>query len=310
MAGQPTQQHGRAFATLDVFTDTPFLGNPLAVVADTDDLDETAMQAIAREFNFSETVFLMHPEHAAHSARMRIFTPESELPFAGHPTIGTAIHVGLQRQASQPNSDALIVLEQPIGIVRVAVKFRPASPPFAEFDVPKRPQELGPAASTQAIADALNLMPHEIGFHNHKPVRFGAGVGFTYVPVASLDVLAKASVNLRNWQAAFGASSHNNAYLYTRFDGASSAQYRARMFWPAAGLNEDPATGSAAAGLAGVLARFDRPTEGWHKRIIEQGVEMGRASRIVLSMEIESGQLDSVRIGGNAVLVSTGTLYA
>ena len=298
----------RTFATLDVFTDTRFQGNPLAVVDDADGLDLPTMQAIAREFNFSETVFLMKPENPAHSAKMRIFTPASELPFAGHPTIGAAIHVAMRRTGGNGHGEALTVLEQKIGIVRVGVKFRPDASPFAEFDVPKRPEDIGPAASVDAIADALNLMPNEIGFQNHKATRFSAGVPFTYVPVASVEALARASMNLRSWQAAFGSADHNNAYLYTRLEGRSAAQFQARMFSPSDGIGEDPATGSAAAAFAGVVMRFDRPPEGWHKRVIEQGVEMGRPSRIVVSIEVENGRLDTVRIGGNAVVVTEGRL--
>lgn len=297
------------FATLDVFTGTRFAGNPLAVVRDADALSDEQMQAIAREFNLSETVFVLTPERPPHSARVRIFTPTSELPFAGHPTIGTAIHLAaLKAQGGGGAQEAIVLLEQNIGAVRVGVRFSPDNPPFAEFDAPKLPEETGKAPSIENIADALGLLPSEIGFQNHKPTRFSAGVPFNYVPVASLDAIRRAKVNMHAWPAAFGKGHASDAFVYTRETTSSSAHFHARMFAPAMGIAEDPATGSAAVGLAGPIMRFDQPPAGWHKRVIEQGFEMGRPSRIALSLEVEHGKLATARIGGQAVRVSEGLL--
>lgn len=297
------------FATLDVFTKQRFTGNPLAVVLDAGGLALDQMQAIAREFNFSETVFVMPPERPAHSARVRIFTPMGELPFAGHPTIGTAVFLALDKFGDRPSGEALIVLEEKIGSVRVGVRFRPEEPPFAEFDAPKLPVEIGEAPSAAVIADALDLMPSEIGFQNHRPTRFSAGVPYTFVPVASREAIARAAVNPRSWQGAFGTGADGDVYIYTRDTKHSSSSFHARMFGPAHGIAEDPATGSAAAAFAGVVTKFDRPPAGWHKRVIEQGFEMGRPSLITVSLEMERGALETVRIGGNAVLVSQGRLH-
>lgn len=297
------------FATLDVFTTMRFAGNPLAVVEGAAGLSDAQMQAIAREFNLSETVFLLPSERPAHVARMRIFTPSAELPFAGHPTIGTAVFLAKQRVADETHeSEALIVLEQKIGTVRVGVRLRPGQAPYAEFDAPKRPESLGEAPSVEHLADALNLLPSEIGFQNHKPTRFGAGVPYTFVPVASLGAIQKATVNLRSWPAAFGSGGHNAAYVYTRDTVHNTSHFHARMFVPGSGILEDPATGSAAVAFAAVVAEFDRPPAGWHKRVIEQGFEMQRPSLINVSLDVEQGRLETVRIGGNAVVVSEGTL--
>ncbi|MEL6227252.1 MAG: PhzF family phenazine biosynthesis isomerase, partial [Pseudomonadota bacterium] len=159
------------------------------------------------------------------------------------------------------------------------------------------------------LADALNLLPSEIGFQNHKPTKFSAGVPYTLVPVASIEAVRRAGVNAKSWSAAFGRSGHNAAYVYSRETESASAQFHARMFVPGSGILEDPATGSAAAAFAGAIARFDNPPAGWHKRVIEQGYEMGRPSRLVVSVEMASGQLETVRIGGHAVMVSDGVLY-
>ena len=171
--------------TLDVFTERRFGGNPLAVVHDADALDGKQMQTIARELNLSETVFLLKPENPAHSAKVRIFTPGRELPFAGHPTIGTAILLAELRSARSSNGerDAIIVLEQAIGTVRVGVRLRAGQAPFAEFDAPKLPEKAGTLAARDRLADALGLLPREIGFENHTALRIAAGNTFAFVPV-------------------------------------------------------------------------------------------------------------------------------
>lgn len=296
------------FATLDVFTSERFAGNPLAVVLEADELTPDTMQAVAREFNLSETTFVSKPTRPGHSARVRIFTPATELPFAGHPTIGTAIYLAMARRISDGPSDALIVLEEEIGTVRVGVRLRDGEAAFAEFDGPRVPEDQGEAPSKEHLAAALGLLPSEIGFQNHKPTKFSAGVPYTFVPVASLDAVRRARVEMRSWHSAFGRSGHNAAYIYSRETERGSSAFHARMFVPGSGILEDPATGSAAAAFAAAVARFDKPPAGWHKRVIEQGFEMGRPSLITMSLEMESGALETVRIGGQAVLVSEGQL--
>jgi trans-2,3-dihydro-3-hydroxyanthranilate isomerase len=176
------------FHTLDVFTDRRFGGNPLAVVHEADGLTAAQMQQIARELNLSETVFVLKPDNPAHSAKIRIFTPERELPFAGHPTIGTAILLAEQRvPLMNGEQDAIIVLEQPIGTVRVGVRMRAGAAPFAEFDAPKLPEIAGTLPSRDRIADALGLIPREIGFENHSAMQFTAGNTFAFVPISSLE---------------------------------------------------------------------------------------------------------------------------
>lgn len=298
-----------AFHTLDVFTEQRFAGNPLAVVMEGDALSTETMQRIAAEFNLSETVFLLKPTNPAHSARMRIFTPATELAFAGHPTIGTAaLLADLRSPSVNGEQDAICTLEQSIGTVRVGVRLKAGASAFAEFDAPKLPEEAGGLPSTERLAAAVGLLPSEIGFANHKPRRVAAGSAFAHIPVASLEAIAKARVDMSYWRAAFSGLAVNGAYLYTRECEHNTSSFHARMFAPESGTMEDPATGSAAVGLAGVLHHFDAYPDGTHKRVIEQGIEMGRPSLIQLTLVVSRGRLETVRIGGKAVRVSEGTL--
>jgi len=297
------------FHTLDVFTEKRFGGNPLAVVLEADGLDTATMQTVAREFNLSETVFVMKPENPAHSARVRIFTPAAEVPFAGHPTVGTAALLAeLRMSAATDESDAIVVLEEKVGPVRVGVRLRNGSAPLAEFDAPRLPEEQGKAPASERLAPALGLIPSEIGFENHRPTRFGAGNGFLFVPVSTLEAIGKAHVSPAHWAPAVAAEGIVGVFLYTRQVVHMTSAFHARMFAPDHGIIEDPATGSAAAAFGGVIHRFDQPPDGVHRRVIEQGFEMGRPSLIGISFTVEQGRLASVRIAGHAVRVCEGTI--
>ncbi|NWG52428.1 MAG: PhzF family phenazine biosynthesis protein [Hydrogenophilaceae bacterium] len=292
------------FATYDVFTDRRFAGNPLAVVFDADRLSDVQMQTIAREFNLSETIFIRTPADAMHAAAARIFTPGKELPFAGHPTIGGAIALAERRHGRAVN-DVLLVLEEKIGLVRCAVKVAREGASFAEFDAPKLAQEAGLAPADDVVAAALGLAPDDIGFDRHIPTLYSAGVAYVCVPLASLDALARAWPTPAAAAEALGAT---ELFLYARAEREAAHAFRARMFAPAIGVPEDPATGSAAASVAGALARFEGLADGWHTLPILQGVEMGRPSLIGLELELAGGKLNAVRIGGQAVKVSEGTI--
>ena len=295
------------FHTLDVFTQTRFGGNPLAVVLEADALPAEAMQQIAREFALSETVFVLAPQNPAHTARLRIFTPNSELPFAGHPTVGTAALLAQLRNApGQASGEAIVVLEEGIGPVRAGVRLTHGEPAFAEFDAPKMPVLVPDLGAFEKLSVALGLLPTEIGFENHKPARFSAGLSYACVPVRDLDTLARVKITARHWADAFGPM--GAAYVYCRETAHKSAHFRARMFDPGHGISEDPATGSAAAAFAGMIAHFDGLTDGAHKRRIEQGYEMGRPSDISIEIAIANRAIVSVRIGGHAVRVMDGML--
>lgn len=295
----------RRFRTFDVFTDRPLAGNPLAVVLDAEGLDDAAMQAIAREFNLSETVFVLPAENPAHTARIRIFTPGRELPFAGHPTVGTAVCLTLERFGGS-DADAVIMLEEEIGAVRCGVSLSNGGG-FAEFDCPKLPVRAGDPPDRALIAAALNLAPAEIGFENHVPSLWSAGVPFHFAPVKDRTTIGKASPFANLWAQAFGTGS---AFLYTRETEGHAHAFHARMFAPDMGIGEDPATGAAVAALAGAVHEFDALPDGVHVAMIEQGFEMGRPSLIRLEMTVSAGSLAVVRIGGNATPIMSGTLEA
>jgi trans-2,3-dihydro-3-hydroxyanthranilate isomerase len=295
------------YHVLDVFTDIRFGGNPLAVVLEADGLDPQRMQTVARELNLSETVFVLTPQSPAHTAR--VFTPVSEVPFAGHPTVGTAALLAEVKAAAPTEpGDALIVLEEAIGIVRVGVRLKRGAPPYAEFNAPKLPKEDGSLAPGDRLAAALGLIPSEIGFENHRPTRYTAGVAFAFIPVASLDAIAKARVAQPHWDEALKGQGLAGTFLYCRQTRHTPSSFHARVFAPDLGISEDPATGGAVAAFAGVVQRFDSLPDGAHKRLIEQGYEMGRPSLIALTMEVDRGKLAGVRIGGHAVRVAEGKI--
>src|SRR6266567_88320 len=171
----------RDFVTLDVFTDRRFAGNPLAVVLDAEGLDATAMQAITREFSHPETVFVLAPRETGHRARIRIFTPARELPFAGHPTVGTAVLLALCDNAAIGRE---FVLEEDIGPVRCTIESCSLAHGSARFTIPQLPTAAGPVPDDATIAAALDLAPSDIGFAEFRPTRWSAGIAFIFVPVA------------------------------------------------------------------------------------------------------------------------------
>jgi len=295
----------RRFVTLDVFTDKRFAGNPLAVVLEPDGLDTDAMQSIAREFNLSETVFAQPPADPAHRAKLRIFTPANELPFAGHPTVGTAVLLG-RLDGTQPCD---FVLELGIGPVRCSVT-PSADGGRAVFDLPKLPEDIGPPASDDDIAAALGIAVSDIGFDGVRPARWSAGAPYTLLPLRDLATVGRCAINSAAWKKAFGFDVHAAVYMFCRQTAQPGHAFHTRMFAPSAGINEDPATGSAAAAIAGYIAKFDQLSDGNHPLVIEQGYEMGRPSLMELTLKIAGGKLTGASIGGGAVVVTEGTIEA
>lgn len=296
----------RRFVTLDVFTTRRHAGNPLAVVLQSEGLDTEAMQAIAREFNLSETVFVAPPEKPEHRASVRIFTPGGELPFAGHPTVGTAVWLALTDEAEGRPAD-ILVLEEKVGPVSCAVSIKGSHAGQATFTLPRLPEQLAQPVADAQLAEALGLDLADLGFEAHRPSIFSAGVGYTTVPVASRDAVSKARV-AGAFERVMAATPNGNAFVYCRETAEVGHHYHARMFWPGSGIVEDPATGSAVAAFAGAIMAFDKPEDGDHRLVIEQGYEMGRPSQITLELSVREGALVSARIGGSAVVVSEGVL--
>ena len=295
----------RRFYILDVFTDRALAGNALAVVIDADGLDDARMQAIAREFNLSETVFVTEPRNPVNTAALRIFTAARELPFAGHPTVGTAVLLAdLRARDLLASQDLRVVLEEPIGEVVCVARHRRGEALAAYFTVPRLPAPAGEAPSAATLAEGLGLDAADIGFRNHLPSVWAIGAPHIFVPVASLDAMARAEPDKTRW----GENGGPSVFLYSPEVAQAESNYHARMFAGGWGVAEDPATGSAAASFAGAVMTFDKPQDGEHMIVIEQGFEMGRPSLISLGLEVEGGVLRSATIGGSAVIVSEGTL--
>ncbi|MBF9060472.1 PhzF family phenazine biosynthesis isomerase [Rhodobacterales bacterium HKCCSP123] len=282
------------FHVYDVFTDTPFTGNPLAIVEGADGLTTAQMQTIARQFNLSETLFVQQPDDPAHTAKVRIFFPTAEIPFAGHPTIGCALHLAGETATR-------ITLEEQAGLVPVTIT-RDDRGTRAEFTAPKRPVRHADTPPHAMIAEALGLTPHDIG--PHDPGVWEGGPAFLYVPVTTLEALAMARPQEPAWSELMRAARVDSAYLYT----AAEHGYRARMFSPTAGIPEDPATGSASAILAAQLLANGALPEGTTALPLAQGVEMGRPSDIRLTAEVTEGTLAAIRIAGRAVKIAEGAI--
>jgi trans-2,3-dihydro-3-hydroxyanthranilate isomerase len=299
----------RRYAIVDVFTGRALAGNPLAVVLDSQGLDTAAMLAIAREFNLSETVFIEPPSRPGVSARVRIFTPGKELPFAGHPTVGTAVLLAHERlQGIERETDAMVVLEEQVGLVRCGAVISPNQTGKAVFDLPKLPEERAFHGDVGLAASALGLNRGDIGFENHVPSCFHAGgPEFVFLPLSGLDAMRRIRIDKSVWAGAFGEA-ELNVFAYSREVVNKANHVHARMFAPDLGIGEDPATGSAASAFSAVIRRFDRPSDGVHTVLIEQGYEMGRPSLIELEIIIDKGKLTGGRIGGQAVIVARGEL--
>lgn len=291
---------GHKFFTLDVFTSNRLAGNPLAVVLGADDLDSARMQAIAQEFNLSETVFVRAPTTAGTRANLRIFTPVHEMPFAGHPLIGTAALLELM------DAQTSFVLEVPVGQVSCTAARLSEDLAKARFALPKPALRKPGCPATSAIAEALGLVPQEIGWRNHTPSRFDAGAQFDCIPVRDADALAKAQPQRPAFDTLF-APPAGLVYLYTASP-VSGADWRARMFAPGYGVPEDPATGGAAAAFTGALMAFAALADGNHAITIHQGVEMGRPSELDLELAVQGSALRQAHLHGQAVIMSEGRL--
>lgn len=296
----------RKYYVLDVFSDQALSGNPLAAVIDCDGLGTEAMQRIAAEFNLSETIFVLAPRDPVNTAKLRIFTPQAELPFAGHPTIGGAILIAELRAASLLRAqDLRVVLEENIGAIACTVSHRPNSARRAHFIMPKLPSRIGLPRDKDRLAAALGLNSAEIGFDRHVPTVYSAGLPFSFVPVVTLAALARAKPQLDLFDLTFDAGA---VYIYTRETIDKAHDFHARMFAPSWGIREDPATGAAAGAFTGVLMAFEKIADGSHALAIEQGYELGRPSLITVTLDVEQSVLVEASIGGAAVIVAEGTL--
>lgn len=283
------------FDTADVFTTRRFGGNPLAVVHGADHLDSARMQAIAREFNLSETVFVLNSGVA--DARIRIFTPGQELPFAGHPNVGAAVILA-RRKATQAEA---LRLEQPAGIVVARLSRNPSGTVVAaEIEAP-RPFAAGAALDPAAIAACCGLPEGALHLGAHRPMLAGCGLDFALAELQDAALLAEAAPDAAAFRRLFRRAT--GVLLHAPL---GVGRRRARMFSPLDGIPEDPATGSAACALAGLLLQIHGGAR--LSLELEQGVEMGRPSLMQLTAERDAAGAIRVRVGGGVVPVASGLL--
>ena len=295
------------FYTAGIFTDRIFGGNPLAVFPDARGLDDQQMQQIAREFNLSETTFVLPSDDPGHTCRVRIFTPAAEVPFAGHPTLGTAFVLAVTGRVALTGGMTDLVLEEGVGPVPVKVMTQAGAPTFVQLSAAQMPQ-VGPAPPPAAsLAQALSLQPEDILTGELAPEAVSCGLPFLFVPVRDRAAVGRAEPELAAWRRVLGDYWAAGVFVFAMEPERGDADLRARMFAPTLGVWEDPATGSAAAALAGYLGRRHPLRDGTLSWVVEQGVEMGRPSILHVQADKRAGAIVAVRVGGACVLVSQGT---
>lgn len=293
------------FFTCDVFTTTRFGGNPLAVLPDAEGLTTKQMQAIAREFNYSETSFVL-PAKSGNTRAVRIFTPTREIPFAGHPNIGTAFVLAENGYLGEIDTGTKIAFEEIAGIVPITLSQTPGEPMECELVAPGK-FEIGPAVPADLVARALSISTDQIRTTIHAPLVASVGLPFLLVELTDIHALAqiKADTQVFHEIAALGVMPDIHAYVH---HSALGFDIHTRMFAPIDGVPEDPATGSANCALAGLLAHTSPATDLVVTWRIAQGIEMGRPSSLVARAEKTRGEVQIVRIKGASVAVSSGEL--
>ena len=317
------------FHTLDVFTDRTFGGNPLGVFPDATHLPTDLMQRIAMEMHLSETVFLGPPETTDGSARVRIFTPGREVPFAGHPTVGSAIFLAArgegidesdggsrcgEAQGEQALTEAetadcvTFILEENVGPVPVVVRLENGTPVFAQFTTAVLPEHRPSPHTRDALASMVGLDAADVCPHGMPVEMVSCGLEYHIIPVRTLDAIRRAVLDMALWRQMVADGWAHHVYLFCPESEGEGVDARVRMFAPGSGVPEDPATGSAAAALGGYLSKIDGRPAASLSWTIEQGIEMGRPSIIHVEADRAEGDTTAVRVGGSAVLVSRGMM--
>jgi trans-2,3-dihydro-3-hydroxyanthranilate isomerase len=288
----------------DVFTEVRFGGNPLAVLPDAAGLSDGQMQQIAREFNFSETAFVLPPE-SGHTRRVRIFTPTQEVPFAGHPNIGTAFTLANSGELGDFGASTQVIFEEKAGLVAIALQRRAGGSIWCELEAPE-PLSIGEPTPPELVAGAVSLSADDIVTRTHAPRTVSVGLPFTMAELVDRAALGRARIRWEGFDALVAAGIHPDIHLYVR--SGDAFDLRARLFAPLDGVPEDPATGSANCALAGLLAHHDPAPDTSLRWRIAQGVEMGRPSVLDARAEKRAGRVIGTFIGGCAARVAEGLL--
>lgn len=296
------------YLTADVFTDTAFGGNQLAVFPDARGIPEHRLLDVTREFNYSETTFVYPPVDPGHTRHVRIFTPGAEVPFAGHPTVGTAHVLASIGAISLTGDTTRIVFEEGVGPVPVSITSSAGTPTFAQLSVAKLPEVGPPPPDRQTLAAVLGLTPDDLLDGDWSAATLSCGLPFLFVAVRDRAAVGRARIVMDPWERALRGRWASEVFVFACDAERPGSDIRARMFAPALNVPEDPATGSANAALAGYLAARTPTRDGVLSWRVEQGFEMGRPSIVEVEADVEGGSVTAVRVGGTSVLVCEGTM--
>jgi len=300
------------YYTCDVFTERRFGGNPLAVLPKADGLSDHQMQQIAHEFNFSESAFVF-PAKGGHTRHVRIFTPAAEIPFAGHPNVGTAFVLAATGEFGQINSPLTVTFEEKAGLVSVAIRAEQGEIVSCELAAPES-LSLGKTLPAELVASAVSLNREDLVTDTHPPQICSVGLPFVFTELRDRAALERARINLSGFDALHDLGVNPQLHLYIRVSESEPDWHgfdiRARMFAPLSGVPEDPATGSANCTLGGLLAHYQEKPSGTFSWRIAQGVEMGRPSTLIVRAEKADGSVQATWVGGSCVMVSEGIIEA
>lgn len=295
------------FITVDVFTSDQFSGNPLAVVLNAEGLSSTQMQAIAAEFNLSETTFVLPPNDPAHTAAVRIFTPHGEMPFAGHPNIGTAYVLARAGESYGRNiAGDRVIFEEKAGLVPIDLLRDGDAVVGARLASPQR-LSVSDSIAPELIASACGLLTTDIETRNHPPCIASCGAAFILAELKTRDALTRAIARADVFRLDVSKHPSTSILLYAQVD-ETDIDIRARMFAPLHGIPEDPATGSANVALIGLLAKLRTEQDITLSKTVAQGVEMGRPSLLSLTAQKQQGVVTATYVGGHCVPMMSGTI--
>ena len=295
------------FITVDVFTDRQFGGNPLAVVVDADGLSSEQMQRIAAEFNLAETTFVLPPKAAEHTAYVRIFTPRAEMPFAGHPNVGTAFVLAKEGSCyGRPLTGQSLMFEEAAGLVRIELLKQGSEITGARLAAPQ-PLVVGDNVPPQILAEACAIVAADLETRNHPPCIAGCGAPFVFAELKRRGALAEVAPRVDVFTRHFPRERVTGIHLYVRTD-EEALDLQSRMFAPLHGITEDPATGSANVALVGLLAKLRSEPDLKLSLKIGQGFDMGRPSLLLAHADKAAGQVVATFIGGTCVPVMRGVL--
>ena len=289
----------------DVFTKKRFGGNPLAVLPEADGLTDKKMQQIAREFNFSESSFVFAPENG-NTRKVRIFTPALELPFAGHPNIGTAFVLASSGAIGDFHESTEIIFEEKAGLVPILLRKFDDRSIWCELQAPEK-LSIGKTVSAEDLASAISVDTSDIIVDTHPPQQASVGLPFVIAELKNTQALEQASINIKGFKKL--TSQYNTCFVHIYTHSNDEYDVRTRMFAPFDGMPEDPATGSANCALGGLLTYYNDSDSGDFEWKIAQGVEMGRPSYLKARTQKKGGEVTAAFIGGNSVMVSEGTIF-